>query len=306
MGKMKTALKVSAIAASVVAGTVLCMGCSCLQPSVAQAETYSKVNFQQARDGSDWSPVEKVKGHYYKYNEQSNKAYVSSSKNGPWKKVIYPRIVSEKAVYSMSSTFPGGKKLYRYNLAKGTKSVALSFNSYVELTAMRGNLAYIAHSGEGEGRAYTFVIDLKKHKRIATYTDCYISDFEKGYAVAREYVPSDVSPYPVDLYKFTSKGMKKVSRIASHAYSEAIRDGKVVYLRYKSRTPAPPTTLSVFDIKKKSTKLIKKFKSSWVRLENCTAKTCDVVTESNDSIKRYRVTFATGKTEYIGKKETDW
>lgn len=192
--------------------------------------------------------------------------------------------------------------LYRYDFktAKATKVKKLSAKLKSrggEVTAVYGNNVFISSASFDEWRYWTNIYNLKTKKMSKSLGKFSISDSKGQYAVTADEYRTDVSGYSQSLYKFTSKGLKKIKRIAKYGQSALFVGDKLYYTTSPSKGYKKLTLYRAKmdgTHKKKIVTWAAKKTYSMVMVTNVTSKTCYVRgVKSGDNW--YRYTYKTKK-----------
>lgn len=183
----------------------------------------------------DTKPDEGVKHgkYYFKYSDKDYKIYMSTKKKSGYKEtpIQYVAYVNEKQAYYVREG-----KLYKYvfSTRKEVKLKSLPQKNYAywNVSLVYGGKVFLTRScfDEWSISTYAYYTDTKKFTRIKK--NCEIIGHYGKYVVSQNEFRSDVSPYPVTLWKLTTSGLKKIKKLTSRGFGCVFIEGKLYYTSY--------------------------------------------------------------------------
>ena len=237
--------------------------------------------------------------YYFKYDISTGKIFMSSQKNSGYKATplgygsfgngIQAFYVKEHVLY---------RYVYAEQQEEKIKKLSVSGDEEFSISAAYGNQVFLTKSSFDKWMYWTYSYNTKTGKLKKVVSNCYISGRYKKYVVAQNAYRTDVSPYPVTVYKITAAGLKKVKKLSSYGRSETFVNGKLYYTAYE---PGNIQKATLYRCNPNGTgrKKIAVFTSSAeyseVLVSEITAKSCVVYSQSG----KYRYTYATKKMKKI-------
>ena len=244
----------------------------------------------------------------YSIKNGSESVYISKARNGTYKKTPFTRWLCSngKQVYYAENE-KEGSYLCKYILFSGKKTKVKRLGSGEEIqwfisAAYKSNI-YITKSDPIRlYREDTYMYNIKKKNFTVLKKNCAIADSHGKYAISRDAFRSDISPYPVSLWKLTSSGMKKIKRIvkwgAIPSGSTVFIKNKVYYADYLSADNVKKAILYQCDVKGSDKKKIATLETSdpnGVFIQNVTAKDCIVSMGGEE----YRYIYESGEMKKV-------
>jgi hypothetical protein len=265
-----------------------------------QAAAFQEVGISQDGD----APIKN--GNYYvKYDSSTSKVLISTSEDGPYQEtpMVYGAFGNGKIAYYCrnnvlySYTYGSGKETKLYKLkASGDDGFWVS--------AVYGNQVFLSKSSFDQWRFWTYRYNIKTGKVKKLRNDCNITAQSGAYAISMDEYRTDVSPYPLTVYKMTKTGLKKVKTLTNYGRSEQFYNGILYYTVYPKGTMKKATLYS-YNPKNGKKKKIATFKADVedkygygeVYVLKATDKYCEVYQVATGT--NYRYTYATKKMTKI-------
>jgi hypothetical protein len=224
---------------------------------------------------------------------------MSTSKNGDYTVTGIP---------AYSTIFGNGKQayyiyyntLYQYNYATRErtflKTLKASGDESFFISSIYKGKIYMTKSSFDKWKFWTYSFDLKTKKQKLLKSNCNIWNRYGKYVVSQDAYRTDVSAYPITLYKITSKGLSKIKTLTKNGRYESLIKGKLYYSVYNK--VMTKVTLYRCDANGSHRKKIKTFTAKagngLILICKATNKYCIYQT---DSTTYYRYTYATKKTK---------
>lgn len=166
------------------------------------------------------------------------------------------------------------------------------------VTGVYGDQIYLTKGSQGQWKNWTYSYNLKTKKLKKLLSNCSIKTSYGKYVVGQNAYRTDVSAYPITLYKIQSSGLKKIKKLTSHGWEPTFAGGKLYYAASPDNIMRK-VTLYRCNLNGSGRKKIKTFSTSQkygqVSIFNITSKSCEVYKDGN----HYRYTYVTNKMKKI-------
>lgn len=128
-----------------------------------------------------------------------------------------------------------GRGLYRKTLADGTEECLQELNpreeGYFEVAYIFDDVVYLNEDYVTmEWNVWSY--DMETGDFACAKKGCHIHSGNDRYLICSSYVPSDVSPYPMDLYEITADGMSLFQSLGADISAARFINGKIYYGNY--------------------------------------------------------------------------
>lgn len=190
---------------------------------------------------------------------------------------------------------------YTYASRKETilKRLSVTDDIGFNISTVYGNQIFLTKSSFYQWKHWTYSYNIKTKKFRLAASKCDIIGRSGKYVIGQNEYRTDVSPYPITLYKITSSGLSKVKKITNRGMSGTFTGKKLYYVQYPNRSSMKTATLYCCNLNGSNKKAIRTFKSSsqygQTLIYNITSKSCDV---SKDEAL-YRYTYSTKKMKKL-------
>lgn len=168
--------------------------------------------------------------YYFKVSPQDYKVYVAKSKNGTYKQtsIAYNSYTNGKQIYYVSEN-----RLCKYVISSGKETgiKKLSNKKDWSISLVYGGKIYLSADNFDEWSVQTYVYKISS-KKLSKAADVNIRVRSGKYVLTQDEYRSDVSPYPVSLYRLTANGMKKVKTLSKRCFGCRFLGDKVYYTDY--------------------------------------------------------------------------
>lgn len=270
---------------------VLCMASINISSLKASAAT----NSYEKYDLSDGNAV-KVGSYYLKY--KNGNVYASKKKATGFKKTGIDNFVvwsNGKDAYFIKDIEMSGEPFAKSYLAKYTFSTKKTkklkylcdcFAGDNSIAAFKNGRFYINLADDGLKVA---VYNIKTKKLTKPVSGLWIKAAAGNYLLLNADAGYSVDSYETYLYKYTTKGLKKVKKQSKAAMSVTAYEGKFYYAEYPSRSNQKTATLYCCKANGTSKKKLGTFSAdAYVVITNITGKTCMVVKDSSNYTYTYK------------------
>lgn len=166
------------------------------------------------------------------------------------------------------------------------------------ISEVYGNQIYLTKGSQGQWRNWTYSYNIKTKKLKKVLSNCKINTRYGKYVIGQNEYRTDVSAYPITLYKVQSSGLKKIKKLSSYGWEPTFAGRKLYYVS-GTDSSMKKVTLYHCNLNGSGRRKIKTFSTSQqygqVLIYNITSKSCEV----NKDGKVYRYTYATKKMKRI-------
>lgn len=238
--------------------------------------------------------------YYFKWNKKQTKVMISTNKSKGYKETP---IDSSAFANGSQAYYIRNNTLYKYVFSSkketSLKKIKVSGDESVYISTIYQTNIFLTKASFDQWKYQTYCYHTVTKKLSLARSDCTIADRDKNYVVAQTEFRTDISPYPLIIYKITaSGGLSKVTKLTSYGRNGCFISGKLYYTSYPKNSVSQATLYRCNPNGSKKQK-IKTFSASKkygeVVVTKITAKYCDVYIEG----KNYRYTYATKKTKKL-------
>ncbi len=238
--------------------------------------------------------------YYFKYDSSNRYFLMSTKKNSGYKKTP---IRSYNAYGNGKQAFyirDGLLCKYTYASRKETrlKKLSVKGDESFHISTIYGNQIFLTKNSFYQWKHWTYTYNIKTKKFRHAVSRCTITTRSGKYVLGQNEYRTDISPYPITLYKIKSSGLSKVKKLTNLGTSGTFIGKKIYYVQYQNKLMSK-ATLYRCDLSGSNKKAIQTFKTSSkygeVSVSNITSKSCDVYKNG----KMYRYTYSTKKMKRI-------
>ena len=193
--------------------------------------------------------------------------------------------------------------LYKYVYSKRKevrlKKLSASMADGCYVSAGYDNQIFVTRGSFDDWKYWTYRYNLKTGSWKMVKSNCAICAQSGKYVVAQNEFRSDVSPYPITVYKITSSGLKKERKLTSKGFAPTYVGSKLYYVSYTDES-MKTCRLYRCNANGSKKKMLKKFTApgEWgcVYVTDITSKSCRVIMNFSEE---YKYTYATGKMKKL-------
>ncbi len=179
-------------------------------------------------------PKYRTKSGKYYFKQESNRFYISTSKNGPYRETPLNQMgfaSNGKQAYFIKD----GHYLYRYVYASGESYYVQDLpideprTTTYSIGAAQGNRLYLTRGSEFLFQYDTFLYNVKGGKIRLLKRDCAIIDRFKDYVISADTYRTGMGAASYTLYKLSASGLQKVKNITTKGAYANFAGGNLYY-----------------------------------------------------------------------------